>query len=89
MPGQHHIENVMLDLHGMDPFVIPDIVPILVEVTTGLYTRTKEESGRELIFGVVGAERQREWTEAQLPGKSEDELFEEELAAARRQRGGG
>ena len=64
MPGRHHIENVLLDLHGMDPFVVPDIVPILVEVTTGLYTRTKEESGRELIFGIVGAERQRQWIEA-------------------------
>jgi len=86
MPGQHHIENVLLDLHGIDPFVIPDIVPLLVEVTTGLYTRTKEESGRELVFGVAGAERQRQWIEAQLPGKSEDELFEEELAAALQER---
>ncbi|KAI4671936.1 uncharacterized protein J4E78_000434 [Alternaria triticimaculans] len=87
MPGRHHIENVLLDLRGIDPFVIPDIVPLLVEVTTELYTRTKEDSGRELVFGVVGAERQRQWIEGQLPGKSEDDLFDEELAAARRQRG--
>ena len=44
-----------MDLRGIDPFMVPDIVPLLVEVTTGLYTRTKEESGRELVFGVVGA----------------------------------
>ncbi|KAI4646660.1 hypothetical protein J4E93_004882 [Alternaria ventricosa] len=89
LPGRHHIENVMLDLRGIDPFTVPDIVPVLVEVTTGLYTRTKKESGRDLVFDVMGAERQRKWIETQLPGKSEDELFEEELAAARRQRGGG
>jgi len=88
MPGRHHIENVLLDLHGIDPFMVPDIVPLLVEVTTGLYTRTKEESERELVIGIVGAERQRQWIEGQLPGESEEELFEEELAAARRQRGG-
>lgn len=79
---------MLLDLHGIDHFSIPNLVPLLQEVTTGLYTRTEEESGRELVFGIVGAERQRKWIEAQLPGKSEDELFEE-LAAALRERGGG
>lgn len=86
IPAQHHIECVTFDMKCKQPCELRHIVRLLQEVSTGMYMKTKGNTGRELVFDVMGCERQRRWLLANLPGKTGSELLDEELHAEQRLR---